>query len=264
MFDDSRGRGRIGVVVPYTNTNLEPDLTAMRPDGVSMHFTRIAGYELNCAPNTSTMQALGNAPMDASIDLLTAIRPDIILYGCTSATLALGRRADLALAIRLTAYSGLPVVTASNAVINALTDIAVSKIVICTPYDHQLSEVTTKFFEDSGFNVISVSRIEKVLDSLGQGAISCDEITRLALKADQQKAEAIVIVCTDLRAVECINTIESLTGKPVISSNQALLYAATKVLGVSRITIPGTLGNNRVACDRKPTRVSGLAPISAQ
>jgi maleate cis-trans isomerase len=31
QINDSRGRARIGVIVPFTNTNLEPDLMMMRP-----------------------------------------------------------------------------------------------------------------------------------------------------------------------------------------------------------------------------------------
>ena len=33
----SRGRARIGVLVPFTNTNLEADMALLRPSGVSHH-----------------------------------------------------------------------------------------------------------------------------------------------------------------------------------------------------------------------------------
>ncbi len=35
---NSRGRARIGVLVPFTNTNLEPDMALLRPDGASLRF----------------------------------------------------------------------------------------------------------------------------------------------------------------------------------------------------------------------------------
>lgn len=41
----SRGRAQFGVLVHFTNTNLEPDLALMRPDGVSLHFARLGGYD---------------------------------------------------------------------------------------------------------------------------------------------------------------------------------------------------------------------------
>ena len=41
----SRGRARFGVLVPFTNTNLEPDMVLLRPDGVSPHVARMGGYD---------------------------------------------------------------------------------------------------------------------------------------------------------------------------------------------------------------------------
>ena len=38
--------------------------------------------------------------------------------------------------------------------------------------------------------------------------------------------------CTDLRAVETIETLERRLKKPVVTSNQAMMYAALKRLGI--------------------------------
>ena len=47
----SRGRARFGILVPFTNTNLEPDMGLLRPEGVSMHFTRMGGYIQDKVPD---------------------------------------------------------------------------------------------------------------------------------------------------------------------------------------------------------------------
>ncbi len=39
----SRGRARMSIVVPFSNTNVEPDMQMLRPDGVSLHFARVGG-----------------------------------------------------------------------------------------------------------------------------------------------------------------------------------------------------------------------------
>ena len=46
----SRGRRRFGILVPFTNTNLEPDMVLLRPDGVSLHFARMGGYDQDEIP----------------------------------------------------------------------------------------------------------------------------------------------------------------------------------------------------------------------
>ena len=259
MVGDSRGRGRVGVVVPYTNTNLELDLFNMRPAGVSLHFTRVAGYDANCLPGTDEMKRMANTPVDAALDLLAAIQPGVVLYGCASASLALGLEGDRALAARMSAQCGTRVITAAGAIVQALTELALSNIAICSPYDRTLSESTANFFITAGFGVTSTSTPEQGLDSLEQGLISPDEVVELALEADRKNAEAIVIACTDMRAVECIDAIEARLGKPVISSNQALMYAALGELGITSMSIPGILGRANASEDQR--HGPGEAPV---
>ena len=44
------------------------------------------------------------------------------------------------------------------------------------------------------------------------------------MKVNKPDVEAIVLSCTDMRSVEAIDQIESDTGKPVVTSNQAMIY----------------------------------------
>ena len=55
MNDWTRGRARIGVV-PFSNTNLEPDLVMLCPPGVSLHFARAGGYDLDAIPDERRMR----------------------------------------------------------------------------------------------------------------------------------------------------------------------------------------------------------------
>jgi maleate isomerase/arylmalonate decarboxylase len=56
-------------------------------------------------------------------------------------------------------------------------------------------------------------------------------VIALARRADCAEAEAIVLSCTDMRAVEAVDRLEALLGKPVVTSNQALAFAACRALG---------------------------------
>lgn len=51
-------------------------------------------------------------------------------------------------------------------------------------------------------------------------------------------AEALVLSCTDMRTIEVIEELEMAISKPVVSSNQALMYVAAKSLGL-RGRVPG-------------------------
>ncbi len=86
----SRGLGRIGLLVPFTNTNLEPDMGLLAPAGCSIHVARMGGYDADAVPDAAQMAGFGTADLDEPLRLLAGARPDVTLYGCTSATLAHG------------------------------------------------------------------------------------------------------------------------------------------------------------------------------
>jgi len=79
---------KIGVLVPFTNTTLEKELIRMCPSNASLHFTRMGGYSLEDIPGDDQMFAMGEADISEPLRLITAVSPDVILYGCTSATLS--------------------------------------------------------------------------------------------------------------------------------------------------------------------------------
>lgn len=228
----SRGRARIGVVVPVTNTNLEPDLTLLRPPGVSLHFARAGGYGLDEVPDSRQMRAFALASLDQVIASLVAIRPDLILYGCTSATLAHGPEFDGAFAQRITDSAGVPAITAAGALVDALRRRAITRIAFSSPYVEQLNQEAIAFLAACGVETVSSAYVGTDLGNYGQGALTPDAVYDLGVRADTPDAQALVLSCTDLRAVEVIDELEHRLGKPVITSNQALMEAARRTLNL--------------------------------
>ncbi len=93
-----------------------------------------------------------------------------------------------------------------------------------------------RFLSDAGFKTVKCADIGRALSNHGQGALTSDEVYDLALKADHKDADAIVMACTDLRAVEVIDRVEQKLGKPVITSNQAMAFATAKAFGLKSHT----------------------------
>jgi maleate cis-trans isomerase len=240
----SRGRARIGAVVPISNTNLEPDLTMMRPRGVSLHFMRAGGYDLDRIPDSDQMRKFAEASLEDVIAGLTGARVDFVLYGCTSATLAHGLDFDRVFEARIAGLAGVGAVTAAGALVEALGDLGVEKVGFCSPYTRQLNAEGAAFLSQAGFEVVSQAYVGGDLGNYGQGAMSPEEVFRLGTEADRADAEAVVLSCTDMRAVEAIATLEEALHKPVVTSNQALMYVARKRLNLADEAnpVPGALG----------------------
>lgn len=242
--ETSRGRGRIGVVVPVSNTNLEPDLMLLRPQGVSLHFARAGGYDLDQVPNSDQMRQFAESSLESVIGGLKAALVDVFLYGCTSATLAQGLAFDREFQDEIERLGDCPAVTAAGALVEALADLRISRFGFCSPYTEQLNDEAVSFLTGAGFQPISRAYVGEDLGNYGQGALTPEEVYRLALRADSPRAQAIVLSCTDMRAVEAIEALEQTLGKPVVTSNQALMHAAIKRLPLSKTDdrVPGALG----------------------
>ena len=230
----SRGRARFGILVPFTNANLEPDMAMMRPDGVSLHFARLGGYDEDEVPDAGQMQGLGAADLGEPLRLLMGVRPDVILYGCTSATLTHGTAFDRDLAATIARQSNARTVTAAGALIYALGKLGVERIGFASPYVKEINDMAISFLASSGFDTVARAEVPEVLDNHGQGALDSGAVFDLGCQADHDGAQAVVLSCTDMRSVETIARLEQHLGKPVVTSNQAMMFQAMALAGLER------------------------------
>lgn len=233
MTISNRGVGRIGVLVPFTNTNLEPDIALLAPRGVSIHAARLGGYDVDEIPDAEQMAGLGASDIEEPLRLIAGVRPDVVLYGCTSATLSHGVAFDRDLSAKVAAMSGAKTVTAAGALVAALSMLGVKKIAFASPYVASLNDLAVGFLADSGFETVSRADYPVALGNYGQGELTPDAVFDLGMQANSDDAEALVLSCTDMRSVETIARLEAATGKPVITSNQAMMRVALDHLELS-------------------------------
>jgi maleate cis-trans isomerase len=248
MTASNRGRARIGVLVPYTNTNLESDMILLRPAGVSVHFVRMGGYDIDAIPDSEQMAGLGDSDLSEPLRLLAGVRPDVVLYGCTSATLTHGTAFDRDLSSTIRDSMGVPGFTAAGSLVSAIKALGVSRIGFSSPYVGAINDLAVSFFADAGIETVCRADIGRDLGNYGQGELTPDEVFDLALRADGPSVEAVVLSCTDMRSVETIERLENKLNKPVITSNQAMMHQALLALGITPSEVScGRLFRDKVA-----------------
>ncbi len=230
MMPEERGRARVGVLVPFTNTNLEPDLMMMRPPGVTLHFQRMGGYDVDEIPGADQMAGLGASDISHDLRMIAGVRPHAVLYGCTSATLTHGPSFDADLAERIKDGSGALSITAAGALVAAIQALGVTRVGFSSPYLGEINDQAVGFLSANGIETVKRADIGRALGNYGQGELKPDEVFDLAVKADAPDAEAIVLSCTDMRSVEAVARIEAHLEKPVITSNQAMMFCLAKAL----------------------------------
>lgn len=215
---------RVGLIVPSVNATIEPELAWIAPPGLSFHASRVMLRETT----PDGLRAM-NEGAAAAADLVASVSPDVVAYACTSGTFLEGMDGLRRLVTALEARVRCPVVATSAAMIEALRALGVRRVALATPYLDTVNALERAFLEAQGFAVVSVRGLD--LSGRAIREVAPDRVYDLACSADDADADGVFVSCTDLRALEAVESLERALGKPVVTSNQATLWAILRALG---------------------------------
>jgi maleate isomerase len=224
-------RLRLGVLLPSVNTVGEPQLTAMLPTGVSLHFHRLK------LTGSTEQELLGMTErVEEGAALLADAEPQRILFHCTAVTTMNPSMVD-SLRQRIERASGLPAVITAEALVAAFRALGARRIVMITPYIREVNVREAAFLEHHGITVLR----EHGLDLPGGKAFATVEPYewyRLAMAHRDPQADAYFLSCAQTRAAEVIEILEHDLGRPVVTSNQAALWHCLRQSGIAD-DVPG-------------------------
>lgn len=228
MYSPYGYRGKIGLIVPSTNTVIEPEFNRMAPMGVSVHSARIM---LLGQASVESYQAMGDETGRAAAELATA-EPDIIAWGCTSGSCVVPREQ---LEGAIVERSNIPAVSTMSALFDALKAYGAKTISLGTPYVQFVNETEVEVIEREGIKVASWYGLglgETQEERRGIGRVPPESLFRLARYIDHPDSEVIFLSCTNLATIEMIEALEEEIGKPVISSNLVTFWASLRRMGI--------------------------------
>lgn len=235
-------KGRIGLLIPSRNTTLEPEFNRMAPGGVSIHAARMALKE----PSPAALMEMEKEVYKAA-SMIMAVNPGVIVVGCTSGSFIKGLGYDQKLIKKIHGLTQAKAITTSTAVIEALKLLKVTKVAVATPYTEEVNEKEREFIEAHGIRVTRIkglgySKPVKAYPLASQpvsgiGLLEPSVAYNLAQDVDTPEADGIFISCTNFRTVEIIEALEKNMGKPVVTSNQASMAMALRVMGIKERVI---------------------------
>ena len=227
-LDDGPGLVRLGLIALANDRVIERDMVRMRPDAETLIYTARIGFEGECTlENLSTMSSdlTGAAELlDPSLEL------GAVMFGCTSGTVALG--ADRVRAAIGTAHPDVACIDPIGAALQAFAELGVQSLGVLAPYVDDVVEPIVSAFDEHGVRTVNRG-VLGIAESADISRVTPQSIHENALRTDGSDVEALFIACTDFRSLEVIDAIEADTGKPVITSNQALLWSAMRAAGHS-------------------------------
>ncbi len=233
--------GRLGVILPSGNAAVEPQFEALRPWGMSCHYTRLA---LTGSADAQLMAM--TAHVEPAALLLKDAGPSLIAFHCTAVS-TWSRTLEVGLLHRMHVATRLPVIATSQALTAALRAVGAKKLVLLSPYQEGIAKREQVFMEEHGFDVLE--NMYLALDSPDQMiAVPPEKWQALVRESDRDDADAVLVSCTAIRAAEAIDACEAMVGKPVVTSNSALIWYAARMLGIDG-ALPGigVLGRRQIA-----------------
>ena len=234
QYDRLGYRLKLGVLVPSTNTCVQPEFDDMRPRGVTNHIARIMIKDLAQKSDKQQAQVINDIQDDffPAIDRVMTCDPAMIILGMSLPTFWDGVAASERLQARIERHTGLPVVIGSHSCIAALKKFGnVRRLGILTPYQPVGDHHVESYFRECGYEVTEIKSL--LPGSLVQIAFSADfEFLQMLRAMAAGPVDAIVQVGTNLAVADIVDEVERWLGIPFVAINTATYWHALRKSGI--------------------------------
>ena len=221
-----------GVLIPSTNTTVETEFTRLLPEAWQAHYARVKSASIDGSPFSP--------PLDADVEyqskMLGTAKVEIIMLIQTSASLFSDDYDDKA--VRLMQGAGAPGFTSAMAIGEALNALGTKRIALVSPYSEKVIASARRYYETRyGLSVVALEGFAAT-DSYMIGRLGPEMARDAFARIDRPEIEAFVVPGGNFPTMASIAEWEREFGKPVVTTNQAALWATLHRLG-SKDRIPG-------------------------
>jgi maleate isomerase len=220
ILGDVMNEQRVGLLIPSSNTVMEIDFQRGLPPEVGLHTARMFMEE-------TTPEAEARMLDEFAVPAATAVataRPDLIVFGCTSAGALRGNKYDTEFCGHMEQETGVEVVSVIAAVASAIRRRGARRIGVVTPYVQALNNKITESLEDVGdINVVAIAGMG-VTENFAIAEIELTTIIEFAEKTfSGHDIDLAFASCTNLHGIAARRDLEAALGVPVVTSNHAAL-----------------------------------------
>ena len=224
-------RARIGHIAPAILDTSAEEMRKLLPEGV-LHVGLTIGEPIQTLGAEQAAAAFGQM-LDAG-KRLARERVDILICGGAPVALSKGPSGDAELAEMLRRETGLPVVTANGAVVEALRLFGAKSVVAVSPFIEARNQEIKAFLEASGFRCPAAEGLGLVknIDFASQSPAAAFQFARKVAR-ENPDADAIYIACPRWPSVDIIAALEADARIPVIAAPAAMIWGALKALRIN-------------------------------
>jgi len=146
-------------------------------------------------------------------------------FGCTGSSYLAGVELESRLTTEAANASGIPVLTAAQAIRNALASLGCQSIALVSPYPEALAEAGYRYWESAGIRVAGRLRVDPALtDTHRIYELTSDDALAALRRVDRTGADCLVASGTGMPTIRALRALRTETPTPVLSSNLCLAW----------------------------------------
>jgi maleate isomerase len=215
---------RVGLIIPSSNRMVEQEMVRAFPSGVTAHITRLRMTGANRLAFEELLPRVEEAAR-----ALTDARCDVVAFHCTANSMEGGAEGEQQILVTL-ARAGAPGATTTiTAIQRAFDALGAKRIVLITPYSESVTKHEAEFLHRAGYDVLSAKGFA-LAGSDAYCAAPAQFWRDRAIEAARADADAYLISCANISVFGVIAELEGKLGRPVVSSNQAVIWDALRLI----------------------------------
>ena len=225
-------RARLGFIIPSSNRLAEPNIQRFMPAGVVPHFMRLRMTGPHSVALDDLMSRIGEAAA-----ILGDAKCDVNVLHCTGTSMSGGFGAERGVIETIEAATGRPALTTATCLMAALAALGAKRLAFISESPEEGHGRKRDFIADAGFEIVADRAA--CLSGSDQSCVTPPAFwVDLAKEIATPEAQATFISCANIHAIDAIEEIEAALDRPVVTSNQVVIWHALRTAGVTD-ALPG-------------------------
>jgi maleate isomerase len=215
-----------GVLIPSTNTTVEIEYNRLLPPTLQAHVGRLLSS--GAGPFSPSL----DADVDHQARLLGTAKVEVISLAQTSASL-FADDYDATVTQRMSKGAGVSAITSAQAIGQAVRALGARRIALVSPYSQPVLERAKHYYQAKyGLEVLALEGFAAT-DSYMIGKLGPENARDAFARIEQPEIEVLVVPGGNFPTMSFVPAWEREFGKPVVTTNQAALWAMMGIMGVS-------------------------------
>ena len=218
---------RIGVITLSTDFTIEQDFRKICHSlPIDIFFNRIPF--INPLNHENYLKMAEHIP-EVSEQILPGEKIDVIAYGCTSGTIAIGEE-HISSQVQKSKPEA-KVTTPITAALKAFKKLNLKNIAVLTPYPKDVNVTVFDYLSKNDLIIDSFNSFNLNYDSeIAQ--VSLESLKESIANINLDNVDGLFVSCTALKIVDILDEVEKKFNTTVISSNQAIIWDCLRLLNI--------------------------------